>query len=193
MLNVIWSVLLGAGVLCGIAGGRADAVGEAMVNAAGDAVIFGIGLIGICAFWCGMIRVLEEAGGMNLLQRLLRPVVCRIFPSAARDAEAQKQILTNITADFLGLGNGATPSGIAAVRRLSELSGGSEVASRDVCLFLVVNSAALQLLPTTVIAMRAQLGSRAASDILIPTWLTSIASLIVAVLVYTVFSGVRRK
>lgn len=191
MLNVIWSVLLAVGILCGIATGRAEEVGSAIVSSAGDAVTFGIGLIGICAFWCGMIRILEEAGGMAALQRLLRPLICKIFPSVRQDPEAQKQILTNITADFLGLGNGATPSGIAAVRRLSALNGDRETASRDIGLFLAINSAALQLMPTTVIAMRAQLGSTQPTDILIPTWLASLGSMLAAVLVYRILAGRR--
>ena len=192
MLNIIWVVLLAVGILCGIATGRTEEIGTALTESAGDAVTFGLGLIGICAFWCGMIRILEEAGGMAILQRLLRPLISAIFPSAKSDPEAQKQILTNITADFLGLGTGATPSGIAAVRRLSVLNGDQPTASREICLFLVLNSAALQLLPTTVIAMRAQAGSVAATDIILPTWLTSLASLGVALLCFRLLQGGRR-
>lgn len=184
--------MLAVGILCGIATGRTEEIGAALTAGAGDAVTFGIGLVGTCAFWCGMIRVLEDAGGMAILQRLLRPVIRLIFPSAARDPEAQKQILTNITADFLGLGNGATPSGIAAVRRMSELDGGRTVASREIRLFLVLTSASPELLPTTVIAMRAQAGSAAAADIIVPTWLASLASLAVALLCFRILEGASR-
>lgn len=191
MLNVIWSVLLAVGILCAVATGKGEEIAGVIVSSANDAVTFGIGLIGVCAFWCGMIKVLEAAGGLNFLQRLLRPLIGRIFPSSRKDPEAQQHILTNLTADFLGLGNGATPSGIEAVRRLSALDGNGAKASRDVCLFLVINSAALQLMPTTVIAMRAQLGSLQAADILVPTWLTSLGSMLIAILVYRLLAGGR--
>ncbi len=193
MLNIVWGIMLFVGLLCGLLTGRSDHVGQAVVESAGEAVTFAIGLIGICAFWCGMIRVLEAAGGLAFLQRLLKPLIGRIFPSVKKDPVTQQHILTNLTADFLGLGNGATPSGIAAVQGLSRLSGDGENASRDLCLFLVINSAALQLMPTTVVAMRAQLGSLQAADILIPTWLTSLGSLLVAVLFYRILAGRRGK
>ena len=191
MLNLIWSLLLVTGILCGIATGRVEQVATAIVSSAGDAVTFGLGIVGTCAFWCGIIRILEAAGGLAFLQKILRPLIVRLFPSAARDAATQQLILTNITADFLGLGNGATPSGIFAVQGLSKLNGNSEIASRDICMFLVINAAALQLLPTTVIAMRAQAGSLAPEDILVPTWLASLGAMLMGVLVYRLLAGRR--
>ena len=180
MLNIIWCVLLMIGILCGIATGRTDAVTEAIMTCSQEAVTFAIGMVGICAFWCGLIRILEAAGGLAALQKWVRPVIIRIFPSAKKDPETQQNIITNLTADFLGLGNGATPSGIAAVQGLSRLNGDGASASRDICLFLVLNTAALQLMPTTIIAMRAQLGSQTPMDILLPTWITSLGAFLMA-------------
>ncbi|MBR5280129.1 MAG: hypothetical protein IKU26_04085 [Clostridia bacterium] len=191
MLNIIWCVLLMVGILCGIATGRTEAVTEAVVNCSREAVTFAIGMVGICAFWCGLIRILEAAGGLAALQKWVRPVIVRLFPSAKKDPETQQNIITNLTADFLGLGNGATPSGIAAVQGLSRLGGDGERASRDICLFLVLNTAALQLMPTTVIAMRAGLGSQAAMDILLPTWITSLGAVLMALLAYRICRGRR--
>ena len=191
MLNIIWCVLLMIGILCGIATGRTEAVTEAIVTCSQDAVTFAIGMVGICAFWCGLIRILEAAGGLAALQRWVRPVIVRLFPSTQQDPETQQNIITNLTADFLGLGNGATPSGIAAVQGLSRLNGDRARASREICLFLVLNTAALQLMPTTVIAMRAQLGSQAPMDILLPTWITSLGATFMALLTYRICRGRR--
>lgn len=189
MLNVIWCILLMVGILCGIATGRVEAVTEAVVKCSQEAVTFAVGMVGICAFWCGLIRILEAAGGLAALQRLVRPIIGRLFPGTQKDPETQQHILTNLTADFLGLGNGATPSGIAAMRGLSRLNGDRERASKDICLFLVLNTAALQLLPTTVIAMRAGLGSHNPMDIILPTWLTSLGAVVMALLAYRIFRG----
>lgn len=192
MLNIIWCILLMVGILCGIATGRTEAVAEAVVNSSQDAVTFAIGMVGICAFWCGLIRIFA-AGGLSALQRIVKPVIVRLFPSARKDPETQQHILTNLTADFLGLGNGATPSGIAAMRGLSRLNGDGERGSKDMGLFLVLNTAALQLMPTTVIAMRAGLGSTQAMDILLPTWMTSIGAFLMALFTYWIFAGRRVK
>lgn len=191
MLNLVWSLLLVAGILCGIATGRVQEVTDAILSSAGEAVTFGIGIVGICAFWCGMIRILEAAGGLALLQRFLRPAIGRIFPSTVKSPETQQHILTNITADFLGLGNGATPSGIMAVRGLSKLNGDRDEASYDICMFLVLNATAFQLLPTTVIAMRTQAGSSNPGDILVPTWIASLGAMMVGILFYRLIA--RRK
>lgn len=193
MLNIIWCVLLMVGILCGIATGRTEAVVEAVMNSAQEAVDFAIGMVGICAFWCGLIQILEAAGGLSALQSMVKPVIVRLFPSARKDPETQQHILTNLTADFLGLGNGATPSGVAAMRGLSRLNGDGERASKDMGLFLVLNTAALQLMPTTVIAMRAQLGSTQAMDILLPTWMTSIGAFLMAFATYWILTKRRVK
>ena len=189
MLNRIWCVLLMVGILCGMATGRTEAVTEAVLESSQEAVTFAIGMIGICAFWCGMIRILQGAGGLAAMQQWVKPAIIRLFPATKHDPETQRQIITNLTADFLGLGNGATPSGIAAMQGLSRLNGNNPRASRDMCLFLVLNTAALQLMPATVIAMRAQLGSLHAMDILLPTWIVSAGAAVMALLAYRICRG----
>ena len=189
MFNIIWCVLLMVGILCGIATGRTEAVTEAVLESTQEAVTFAIGMVGICAFWCGLIRILQAAGGLAALQKWVKPAIVRLFPATKGDPDTQQQILTNLTADFLGLGNGATPAGIAAMQGLSRLNGEREQASREMCLFLVLNTAAIQLMPTTVIAMRTQMGSHQAMDLLLPTWIVSIGTVGVALLVYRISRG----
>ena len=159
-----------AGIISAFLLNKTDDLMDTFVSSANDAVTFSIGLIGTVALWCGLIKILEDAGVVEWLCRKLKPVVTKIFPSTRHNEKAQKAIITNISANFLGLGNGATPSGIEAV---SEMGNNT----RDVCLFLVINSAAIQLLPSTVIAMRAEAGSANPTDILLPTWIVSVISL----------------
>ena len=186
MLNIIWSILMIAGIISAFLLNKTDDLMDTFVSSANDAVTFSIGLIGTVALWCGLIKILEDAGAVEWLCRKLKPVVTKIFPSTRHNEKAQKAIITNISANFLGLGNGATPSGIEAV---SEMGNNT----RDVCLFLVINSAAIQLLPSTVIAMRAEAGSANPTDILLPTWIVSVISLFSAVVIFAIFYAIQRK
>ena len=186
MLNVIWAVLMIVGIVSAFLLNKTDVLMDTIVSSANDAVTFSIGLIGTVALWCGLIKILEDAGAVEWLCRKLKPVVTKIFPSTRHNEKAQKAIITNISANFLGLGNGATPSGIEAV---SEMGNNT----RDVCLFLVINSAAIQLLPSTVIAIRAEAGSVNPTDILLPTWIVSVISLFSAVAIFAIFYTIQSK
>lgn len=186
MLNVVWAFLMILGIVCAFFLNNTDIIMHTIISSANEAVTFSIGLIGTVALWCGLINILEDAGIVGWLCRKLRPIVTRIFPSTQSNEKAQKAIITNISANFFGLGNGATPSGIEAV---SEMGNNT----KDVCLFLVINSAAIQLLPSTVIAMRAEAGSSNPTDILLPTWIVSVISLLSAVVIFVIIYTIQRK
>ncbi|MDR0287242.1 MAG: nucleoside recognition protein [Clostridiales bacterium] len=184
MLNVIWILLLVSGIVISIITGKIDTIGTALINSANDAVKFSISIAGIMALWCGLMSIANDAGIVDILAKICRPVIRILCPETKKSPEAEKQVITNITANFLGLGNGATPSGIKAVKELQDAGGGGETATVGVCMFLVLNSTALQLIPTTVIALRAAAGSTNAMDIMLPTWIATFISSIVAILTY---------
>lgn len=183
MLNIIWALLFIIGIIAGIANGRIAEVAQSIMSSADDAVKFALGLLGIVALWCGIIQILEDAGGVRAASKLLRPLINKVFPGTVGNEKAQSSIITNITANFFGLGNGATPSGIEAVNAMQNNI-------KDVCLFLVINSAGIQLIPSTVIAMRSELGSVSPADILLPTWIVSAVSLLSALIIYVVYSKI---
>lgn len=184
MLNTIWALLMIVSIAYAIVTGNTEKIMENIIDSSDSAVKFALGLVGVVSLWCGIIRILEDAGVVNWFLRVFRPIVTRIFPSVRDNEKAQKAIVTNITANFLGLGNGATPSGIEAVGEL-----GNNV--RDVCLFLVINSAGLQLIPSTVIAMRAEMGATTPTDILLPTWIVSVISMISAIAIFCLFDKLK--
>ena len=188
MLNIVWMTLLGLGFFVGIINGNTEDVGNALINGATNAIEFSMGILGIVAFWCGMMNILQEAGAVSMMGKILSPVIDRLFPEAKNNLEVKENLISNISANFLGLGNAATPYGIKTVKLLQGYSSDPETAGKSVCLFLVINSAAFQLLPTTIIAMRARAGCSEPSSILLPVWIVSIISLIVAVGVFYLFS-----
>ena len=155
--------------------GRGAQVNAAMLAGASDAVHLALRLAGPVSLWSALQCAMERAGCTAALARLLRPVLRRIFPRAAKDPEACAAIGQNLSANALGLGNAATPMGIRAVRRMRVLSG-SDSASDEMCRLIVMNTASIQIIPTTVAALRASLGAGKPYAILPAVWLTSILS-----------------
>ena len=173
-MGVIWTALAAAALVCGAVNGRLDAVTAAALEGAGAAVELVLTMAGAMCLWCGVMELLRRSGLASSLARRLRPVLGRLLPGAARDREAMEAVSANVSANLLGLGNAATPAGIRAAKRLAEGCGGT--ASDDLCRLVVLNTASIQLLPSTVAAIRAGLGCAAPLDILPAVWLSSAVS-----------------
>ncbi len=187
MLNSIWIGIFVSSILFGAFNGTLPQIEEALLESGGEAVSFAMGILGATALWTGMMSVLEGAGGIRLLSKIIRGPIRKLIPSCKNNLCAEKQVVKNLTANFLGLGNGATPSGVAAVRELQ--SDGRSLS--DIGMFIVMNSAALELLPTSVISVLAAAGSKQPTKIIIPVWISSLLAIISGTLLYLVFR--RRK
>ena len=187
----IWSGMLLLAVLAGAISGQLGAVSAAAMAGAERGAQLCLSLAGPLCLWAGLAAVLEGSGLSAKLAALLRPLLGRLFPAAARDAQALEKISGNFTANLLGLGNAATPLGIAAVQRMHRLSGGA-AASNEMCRLIVLNTASIQLLPTTVAALRASAGAARPFAILPAVWLTSLGSVTVGLLAVGLFARWRR-
>lgn len=173
-MSYIWVALLGLALGCGLLRGGED-LGRAALDGAGRAVELALGLAGPLLLWSGFSELLERAGLRAGLGRLLGRPLARLFPAAGRDPETMGALCGCVTANVLGLGNAATPLGIEAVRRMRAASGG-EAASDELCRFVVLNTASVQLLPATVAVLRGSLGAAAPFDILPAVWVSSVLS-----------------
>ena len=174
-MSYVWCLLLLASVIYSVFAGTAAATGAAALTGAQSGVTLGLSIAGSLCLWSGLSRVMEKSGLAARLAALLRPLFRRLFPVSSGDAAALQNLSGNFTANLLGLGNAATPLGIAAVRRMQTLSG-SQDASDEMCRFIVLNTASIQLVPATVAAVRTSLGAANAFDILPAVWLTSLCS-----------------
>ncbi len=181
MMTWIWLCLMLAAVVCGILTGRAGALAAALTSGAGDAVGLCLSITGILCFWSGLMEVISESGLSSRIALLFRPVLRRLFPKSARDREACDAISANITANLLGLSNAATPMGLRAAARIHELTGGGARASDELVAFVAINTASLQLIPSTLAAVRASLGARSPFDVLFCIWFASALSVLTAV------------
>ena len=174
-MSIVWIVMLTLSVSFGILNDSASAVGAAAFTGARSGVEATLAIAGALCLWSGLGRVLEHSGLSEKLTHLLAPLLRRLFPRSFRDPAAAAALSANFAANLLGLGNAATPMGVAAARRMQALSG-SEYASDELCRLVVLNTASVQLLPATVAALRAGLGAAKPMQILPAVWLSSLLS-----------------
>ena len=187
LLSYVWIIMVILSIFCSILTGRTAQTGSAALIGAQNGVMLALSLCGSLCLWSGFAKLTEKSGLARRFSALLRPLLSRLFPEASKDPAALQDLCGNLTANFLGLGNAATPMGIAAVRRMHELSGSAE-ASDEMCRLIVLNTASIQLIPSTVGAVRASLGSSRPFDILPAVWLTSACSVAAGLLAARLFS-----
>ena len=182
MVNLIWVLLAGIGIIYAAFNGTMEEVNRAIFSTLDEAVMITLSLAGVLVFWLGLMKIAEEAGLLRGLATLFRPFVQRIFPDIPKDDPAMGYILSNMTANMFGLGNAATPMGLKAMKELKRLSG-SDKASRSMITFLAINTSSLTLIPTTVIAIRMKYGSVEPTSIVGATIVATIISTCAALLI----------
>ena len=192
MMGYILGGMLLFSVVTGAMGGRMEQVSAAAMTGCGDAVQLAISLAGTLCLWSGVMRIADKSGITTALSRLLRPVTRLLFREIPQHSAAMKAICMNMAANLLGLGNAATPLGLAAMRELDKDAGHPAAASSAMITFVVLNTASIQLIPTTNAFLRLAAGSRAPMEILPAVWVTSAVSVTVAVLMAKMLEGRRR-
>ncbi|MFC5467817.1 nucleoside recognition domain-containing protein [Cohnella suwonensis] len=193
MVNWIWLGMIVFSVLFGAANGKMEKVAEAAFGGAQTGVTVCLGLISVLVFWMGLMRIAEAAGLVGKLAKLLAPIVRRLFPDVPREHPAMGYILSNMSANLLGLGNAATPMGIKAMQELQKLNPDKTVATPAMCTLLALNTASITIVPTTIIAIRMNFGSLHPADIVAPTLLATAISTGAAILADRWYRRIDRK
>ena len=173
VMSWIWTGILLLSVVASLILGNGSALAEAVPKGTQAGLELAVSLAGSICLWSGVGKLMEKAGLTAVLNRLFSPLLGRIFPSFRRDPVLAGYLSGNVCANFLGLVNAATPMGIQAAKRLAKEKG---VATDELCRLIVLNTASIQLIPATVAAIRSQLGSASAFDILPAVWVTSLVS-----------------
>ena len=189
-MSVIWTVMVGAAILCGLLTGRGEAVALAALEGAEAGVSLCISMAGVLCLWMGVMEVMRRSGLAEGLSRLLRPVLSRLYPDFAEDRRVMDTVSANVSANLLGLGNAATPLGLEAAGLMAARTPG--IASDSLCMLVVCNTASIQLIPTTVASIRAGAGCATPFDILPAVWLASAVALTVGLTAAKIFSRVWR-
>ena len=175
----VWSGMVIVSLLFGITHGTLDAVANAALEGADSAVQLCLSMAGILCLWSGVMEIMNVCGLSTGLARLFRPLLRRLLPQASKDEKTLAALSANLSANLLGLGNAATPLGIQAARRMARGCGG--IASNELCLLVVLNTASIQLLPATIASLRSAAGCQTPFDILPAVWFSSILSVSKAV------------
>ncbi len=179
MINYIWLGMIVFSVISAFFASNGDALSSAIISGASDAVNLCIRLGGTICLWGGLTEIAEESGLTAAVCKLMSPLLKIVFPKMDMKSETAKAISMNVTANMLGLGNAATPLGLEAMRRLQGQNTEKEKASADMIKFVVMNSAAFHLIPTTVASLRQDYGCKTPFDIMPASWISSSAALTV--------------
>ncbi len=175
-MNYIWSGIIIVSLIFGFINGRLSETLAAGLDGAASAITVLLSFAGIMCFWSGILKIAEKSGGVRVCEKLLSPVIARLFPKV----ENRGNITVNVIANLLGMGNAATPAGVAAMCELDAQNGGSPRPSHEMCRFAVMNTASLQILPTTVIGILTACGAENPYGIVPCVWISSILSLAAA-------------
>jgi spore maturation protein A len=171
----IWTIMVVFSVVYGLLSGNIDAVGRAALEGSGAAVKLCVGICGVTCLWTGIMEIMRRSGLANGLKAFFLPVLRLLFPNSSKNRAAMEAVSANVSANLLGLGNAATPLGIKAASEMSRNAPGG-VATDDLCMLVVINTASIQLIPATVAALRAAAGSSKPFEILPAVWISSLAS-----------------
>ncbi|HXL03992.1 MAG: spore maturation protein [Firmicutes bacterium] len=192
MINTIWLMLIVIGTLTGIATGTSADVTKAAIESANQAVNICLGFIGIMAMWNGLMKIADSAGLTKRLARIFAPVARLLFPSLPKDHPALAAITMSIAANLLGMGNAATPLGLKAMEELASLNEAQDMPSDAMCTFVAISTAGITLVPTTIIAIRAQYHSNNPAEVVMPIIIMNIIATFVAILADIFFRPISR-
>ena len=187
MLNIIWPVFIIISVVYGILTGRVEEVNNSIFESTAEAVKLTITFFGTICMWNGIIQIAAKTTLMDKLTKLLSPLMKFLFPEIKKGDKVHEEISMNMIANMLGLGNAATPLGLKAMKSMQKQNKKKDTLSNSMAMFIVLNTASLQIIPTTVIAIRSSLGSNNPSGIIIYVWIATIAAAITVVIATKTF------
>ncbi|MGL4762675.1 MAG: nucleoside recognition domain-containing protein [Sarcina sp.] len=183
MINYIWFGIIVIGIIVGLFTGQGAEISTGIIESTEGTTKFIISMIGIMCFWSGVMKIAENSGLTNKLASILKPLLKKLFKDAGKNEKAMGAIVMNLTANMFGLGNAATPFGIKAMQELDKINTEKGKATNDMVLFVVMNAACIQFLPSTVISMRAATGSTNPAGILIPAMLATAGALVTGIII----------
>lgn len=193
MLNTLWITMIGVSFVCAAFTGKMQALSEAFITGAQDAASLSFSLLGIMCFWTGLSKVAEQSGLTVLVSKALYPFLHFLFPRLKKGSASLSAVAMNVTANLLGMGNAATPLGIKAMEELLKTSPQKGGASDEMCMFAVLNTASVQIIPSTLIALRTAYSSKNPGEIILPVWVASFLTLSAAVFFAKLFARLSQK
>ena len=190
-MNYLWPIIILISFLFAIFNGTMQDVNNSIFSSVADVVTLSFTLVGNMCLWCGLMKIIQETKLMNFLIKLLNPILKWLYPKSKDNKEAMEAISINTVSNFLGIGNAATPAGLKAMEELQKENKNKDELSDSMIMLIVLNTTSIQLIPTTVIAIRSSLGSLNPSAIIIPIWISTIAGTLTGIIITKIL--LRRK
>lgn len=182
MLNIIWPIFIIVSFIYAILNGRVAEVNSSIFESTKLAVDLSISLLGTMCLWNGIMQIASQTNIIKLLGKILNPIMKKIFPDIKKEEEVHKEISMNIIANIMGLGNAATPLGLKAMKSMQEKNEDKTRLSNSMAMFIVLNTASVQIIPTTVIAIRSSLGSANPTAMIVPVWIATVFAALAAII-----------
>ena len=192
MLNIIWPVFIIISYIYAIYVGKVAEINNSIFESCKSAVDLSITFLGTMCLWTGIMQIAKKTTLITKLANLLRPIMKILFPDIDKNNPVYEEISMNMVANILGLGNAATPLGLKAMKIMQKENEREDTVSNSMAMFIVLNTASLQLIPTTVIAIRSSLNSSNPTGIIIPVWVATIASAIAGITVTKLFIKLKK-
>ena len=183
MLNIVWPIFIIISFSYAIFSGNLENLNNSIFESTNSAIKLSIDLLGSMCLWSGIMQIASKTTLIENLTKLLNPLLNFLFPKLKENKKIKKEVSMNIIANILGLGNAATPLGLKAMKSMQEENKNKETLSDTMMMFIVVNTASIQLIPTTVIAIRNSLGSQNPTSIIFPTWISTIIAAVIGITV----------
>ena len=183
MLNLVWPIFIIISFSYAIFSGNLQNLNSSIFDSVESAVNLSITMLGTMCLWSGIINVAANTNIMKMMNKILKPIVRFLFPEIRENKKAQSEISMNMVVNILGLGNAATPLGLKALETLQEENKNKEELSNSMIMLIVINTASIQIIPTTIIAIRSSLGSENPTSIIVPVWIATICAAIVGITV----------
>lgn len=183
MLNIVWPVFIIISFSYAIFSGNLQNLNSSIFESVESAVNLSITMLGTMCLWSGIMNIATNTNIMKILNTLLRPIIKFLFPEIKENQKAQSEISMNMVANILGLGNAATPLGLKAMETLQKENKNKEALSNSMIMLIVINTASIQIIPTTIIAIRSSLGAKNPTSIIVPVWIATICAAVIGVTV----------
>ena len=182
MLNKLWPIFIIISFIYAFISGNIEKLNSGIFESTKSAVELSLTFLGTMCLWNGIMHIAYKSKLINKIVRLLNPIINKLFPDIKKEEKIKKEISMNMVANILGLGNAATPLGIKAMKSMQEINKDKNKLSNSMMMFIVINTASLQLIPTTVIAIRTSLKSINPTSIVVPVWGATICAILIAII-----------
>ena len=183
MLNLVWPIFIIISFSYAIFSGNLQNLNSSIFDSVESAVNLSITMLGTMCLWSGIMNIAANTNIMKMMNKMLKPIIRFLFPEIKENKKAQNEISMNMVANILGLGNAATPLGLKAMETLQKENKNKEELSNSMIMLIVINTASIQLIPTTIIAIRSSLGAQNPTSIIVPVWIATICAAIVGIFV----------